>query len=183
VSKNDDFVAFAQRVLDEVEKHGPDAVEELESKRVELVALLGENVTIVGATRFEVGDDEEAVWYIHPPAQKIGVLVRTRGGSRELARQVAMHIAFANPRYRTREEVPAEELAAERAIYEKRPEVASKPEQARPKIVEGMLGKRFFAEFVLADQPWIHDSSKTVGQALGEQGAEVRDFVRYALGG
>jgi translation elongation factor EF-Ts len=51
----------------------------------------------------------------------------------------------------------------------------------RPKIVEGMLGKRFFAEVVLADQPWIHETSLTVGKALDERGAEIREFVRFAL--
>ena len=70
---------------------------------------------------------------------------------------------------------------AERSIYEKLPEVESKPEQARPKIVEGMLGKRFFAETVLADQPWIHEPKKTVAQALEEEGVRVLEFERYAL--
>jgi elongation factor Ts len=116
--------------------------------------------------------------YVHPPAQKIGVLLRAQAAP-ELARLVAMHISFANPRYRTREDVPEDEIAAERAIYEKLPEVASKPEHIRPRIVEGMLSKRFFAEAVLADQPWIHDPDRTVGQALAEHGAEVRAFVRY----
>ena len=91
--------------------------------------------------------------------------------------------SFAKPRYLTRGEVAADEVAAERAIYEKLPDVAAKPEGIRPKIVEGMLTKRFFAELVLAEQPWIHDDSLTVGQALAEHGAEVRRFVRYALSG
>jgi elongation factor Ts len=51
----------------------------------------------------------------------------------------------------------------------------------RPKIVEGMLAKRFFAETVLEDQAWIHDPDRTVGKALAEHGAEVREFVRYAV--
>jgi elongation factor Ts len=81
----------------------------------------------------------------------------------------------------TRDEVPESEVAAERELYEKLPEVASKPEAIRAKIVGGMLAKRFFAEIVLADQPWIHEDSLTVGEALAEHGAEVVDFVRYAL--
>ena len=52
----------------------------------------------------------------------------------------------------------------------------------RSKIVEGRLAKGFFAEAVLEDQPWIHDPDRTVGEALAEHDAEVRDFVRYALG-
>jgi len=64
--------------------------------------------------------------------------------------------------------------------------VQSKPEAAREKIVEGMLNKRFFAASpggVLADQPWIHDSSKTVGQALQEAGAGVAEFARLSVSG
>ena len=57
----------------------------------------------------------------------------------------------------------------------------SKPEQAREKIVEGMLNKRFFAANVLVDQEWVHDSSKSVGQALKEAGAEVVDFARVSV--
>jgi elongation factor Ts len=96
---------------------------------------------------------------------------------------VAMHISFANPAFLSRDEVPAETIAAEREIYEKLPDVQSKPDEIREKIVDGMLAKRLFADAVLADQTWIHDTSGalTVGKALGEHGAEVVEFARYAL--
>jgi len=61
--------------------------------------------------------------------------------------------------------------------------VAEKPEEIRAKIVNGMLQKRFFAESVLVDQAWIHDDSLTVGKALAEHGADVHEFVRFALAG
>ena len=73
-------------------------------------------------------------------------------------------------------------IAAEREIYSNSDEVQSKPEQARDKIVEGMLNKRFFASQVLTEQVWIHDTAKTVGEALGEEGAEVLEFERFQLG-
>ncbi|MEZ5099476.1 MAG: translation elongation factor Ts [Thermoleophilia bacterium] len=180
VSNNDEFLAFASAVLDAVEQGGADAVASLEERRVELVAKLGENIGVVGAARYDAGSGIVAA-YVHPPASKIGVLVRLEGGSEELARQVAMHVSFAAPRYVARDEVPADAVAAEREILEKLPDVQSKPENIRPKIVEGMLQKRFFAESVLADQAWIHDDSKTVGQALGA--ARVVEFVRFALAG
>lgn len=180
VSKNDEFLAFAQKVLDAVEQDGPDAVDQLEQERVELVGKIGENIAFRGAARFDREGDETIAAYVHPPANKIGVLVRIRG-SEELARQLAMHISFAAPRYGTRDAVPAEEVEAEQAIYENSDEVQSKPEQVRANIVEGMLRKRFFAQIVLLDQEWIHESGKTVAQALEQQGAEVIDFVRYAL--
>ena len=182
VSKNEGFLAFAQRVLEAVDRDGPDTVESLEDERVELVRKIGENIAVRGAARFERQGDETLGAYVHPPANKIGVLVRIRG-SAELARQLAMHISFAAPRYRGRDEVPTDEIESERAIYEKLPEVQDKPEQVRDKILEGMLRKRFFAQIVLNDQEWIHESGKTVGQALEEQGAEVFEFQRYALAG
>jgi elongation factor Ts len=180
VSANEEFLGFAQHVLDVVEVEGPEAVKNLEDERVALVARLGENIEVVGAQRFESAEEEVLSAYIHPPANKIGVLVKAHG-SPELARLVAMHISFANPQYLTREQVPAETVAEERAIYEKLPDVTSKPEDVRPKVVEGMLAKRFFAASVLAEQPWIHDTGRTVAQALAEDGAEVHDFVRYAV--
>jgi elongation factor Ts len=182
VAKNEEFVAFARRLLEAVELEGPDAAEKLDEDRVQLVATIGENIEVRGAARLEASDGEVLSAYVHPPAEKIGVLVRL-AGSPDLARLLAMHISFANPRYLSREEVPGEAVTAEREIYEKLPEVVSKPEHIRPKIVEGMLAKRFYAESVLLEQPWIHDDSMTVGQALGEHGAEVREFVRYTVTG
>jgi elongation factor Ts len=180
VSKNEEFQAFAQHALDVVTIEGPDAAENLEQERVELVARLGENVLVRGAARIAASDGEAVAAYVHPPANKIGVLVRMTG-TPELARLVAMHISFANPAYRTRDEVPESAVDAEREIYEKLPDVQSKPDEIRGKIVDGMLTKRFFAESVLADQAWIHDDSLTVAKALAEHGAEVVEFVRYAL--
>jgi elongation factor Ts len=182
VSKNDEFLSFARKTLDAVHENGPSAVDELEDERLELIGKIGENIVVSGAARFEAEGDEVLAAYVHPPAEKIGVLVRAKA-TPELARMIAMHISFANPRFLIRDEVPDNEVAEERAIYEKLDEVASKPEQIRPQIVEGMLAKRFFAENVLLDQAWIHDPSLTVGKALEEHGAEVRAFVRYNVGG
>src|SRR3954470_3427478 len=180
VSKNDEFRAFAERVLEAVEKDGPDAVESLEDDRTQLVGKIGENIIVRGAARFESSNDEAIGAYVHPPANKIGVLVRAEGAP-DAVRRLAMHIAFAAPRYATRDEVPEDEVAGERSVYEKLPEVESKPEQAREKIVEGMLGKRFFGETVLAEQAWIHEPKKTVAQALEEEGVKLLEFERYAL--
>jgi len=180
VAKNAEFRSFAERVLDIVDQEGPEAVERLEDERTDLVAKIGENILVRGAARFESSNGEAIAAYVHPPANKIGVLVKAEG-SPEAARRLAMHIAFAAPRYATREDVPEEEIANERSVFEKLPEVESKPEQARPKIVEGMLGKRFFAEAVLDEQPWIHEPKKTVAEALEEEGLKVLDFERYAL--
>jgi elongation factor Ts len=183
VSKNEAFHAFAERTLRAVHADGPAAVEALEAERVELVAQLGENIQVVGAARHEGGT---LAAYVHPPANKIGVLVQLDGGTEELARMIAMHASFAAPDYTTRDEVPAEVLEAERQVYLNSDEVLSKPEAAREKIVDGMLGKRFFAAApggVLVDQAWIHDAAKSVGQVLEEAGATVTALTRVSVAG
>ena len=183
VSNNAEFLAFAAKVLDVVQRDGAGAEQELDEERQELAGKLGENIVVAGAARFEAVDGAMIDGYAHPPANKLGVLVQIRGGSDDLSRKLAMHIA-ASPgtRWIGREDVPDELVTAEREIYMNSDEVRSKPEQAREKIVEGMLNKRFFAEQVLTEQPWIHEVSKSVGDVLGEEGAEVLEFERLQLG-
>jgi elongation factor Ts len=184
VSKNEEFLAFAERVLEAVEERGPEAVGSLENERIELVGKINENIVVQGAARLEAADGASLAEYVHPPANKIGVLVKVRGENPAAARRLAMHIASAAPRWVRREDVPRGDVESEREIYLNSDEVQSKPEQARAKIVDGMLNKRFFAAYpggVLADQPWIHEPGKTVAQALADEGLDVVEFVRYAL--
>jgi len=183
VSNNDDFLAFAKKVLEAVEAEGPDAAESLDEERKELSGKLGENIVVAGAARFEAVDGGLIEGYAHPPANKLGVLVQVRGGSGDIARKIAMHIAASAPQWVGRDDVPEDVVKSEREIFANSDEVLSKPDQAREKIVEGMLNKRFFADRVLTEQTWIHDTGKTVGQALSEEGAEVLEFERFALTG
>ena len=181
VSKNEEFLAFAERVLEAVAADGREAAEGLDEERKQLVGKLGENIVVVGAARFDSADGAVVEGYAHPPANKLGVLVQLRGGSQELARRVAMHIAASAPQWVSREDVPADLVTAERDIYASTDEVRSKPEQAREKIVEGMLNKRFFAAQVLTEQPWIHDPARAVGDVLAEEGAAVVAFERLTV--
>jgi elongation factor Ts len=186
VSKNDEFQEFGIRVLRAVHAEGADVVERFEEERLELIGKLGENIVVVGVARFDAPDGSALAGYAHPPANKIGVLVELAGGSPELARQVAMHVSFAAPEWTTRDEVPEEVVESERSIFANSDAVQSKPEAAREKIVDGMLGKRFYAATpggVLVDQAWIHDASKTVGEALAEAGASVARFARISVSG
>jgi elongation factor Ts len=183
VSNNDEFLAFAKKVLEAVEEDGPDAAERLDEERKTLSGKLGENIVVAGTARFEAVDGGLIEGYAHPPANKLGVLVQVRGGTGDIARKIAMHIAASSPQWVGREDVPEDVVKSEREIFANSDEVLSKPDQAREKIVEGMLNKRFFADRVLTEQPWIHDTGKTVGQALSEEGAEVLEFERFALTG
>jgi elongation factor Ts len=183
VSKNSEFQDFAKKVLDAVDSDGVSASEGLDDERQELIGKLGENIAILRPARFEAVEGGVLEGYVHPPANKLGVLVQIRGGDKSLARKLAMHIAASSPQWISRGDVPAETAAAEKEIYANTDEVQSKPEQAREKIVEGMLNKRFYAANVLNEQPWIHDTTKTVGQALADEGAEALEFERFALAG
>jgi len=182
VSKNEDFLAFAQDVLREVHDRGEEAAAALDDRRAELTARLGENIQIVGTRRISAGPDERLVSYVHPPARKVGVMIDVRGGTPELPRELALHIAFAKPTYDTRGQVPSDLVEAEREILMKLPEVESKPAEVRTKIVDGMLNKRLFAESVLEEQTWIHDTSLTVGQALERGGLELIEYVWLSVG-
>jgi elongation factor Ts len=137
--------------------------------------------------------------YIHMGG-KVGVLVEVncetdfvaRGEEfQQLVKDVAMHIAAAEPRFVSREEVPADALDKEREIARAQakndPKNASKPDQVIDKIVEGRVAK-YYEEAVLLDQPFVKDPAKTVGDLVTEKSAKtgeriaIRRFVRFKMG-
>jgi len=137
--------------------------------------------------------------YIHMGG-KVGVLVEVncetdfvaRGEEfQQLVKDIAMHIAAAEPRYVSRDEVTADVLDKEREIARAQakndPKNANKPEQVLDKIVEGRLNK-FYEEFVLLDQPFIKEPAQTVGEMVTEKVAKtgekitIRRFARYKMG-
>jgi elongation factor Ts len=181
VSNNEDFLAYAEKVLTTVFGGGDAAAHEEE--RVELAARLGENIQVIGAKRMEAGDGETLSFYVHAPANKVGALVRTKGGDATAARSLALHLTFARPTYGTRDEVPQELVDAEREILANSEEVLSKPENVREKIVEGQLAKRFYGESVLTEQTWYRadESTATVGKYLAERGVELLDYAWYSV--
>ena len=106
---------------------------------------------------------------------------------RRLARDVALHVASANPRWLLRDDVPEEALEEERRIYEAQAREQGKPDRVIERIVEGKL-QAFFKENVLLDQPFVRDDSKTIGELVDEVSGKVgekvavRRFARFALG-
>ncbi len=181
VSNNEDFLAYAEKVLRAVFEGGDPS--SLDEERVALSARLGENIQVVGAKRFEAAGDDVLSHYVHSPANKVGAVVQTRGGDPAATRSLALHLTFARPTYTTRDEVPQELVDAEREILLNSDEVQGKPEDVRAKIVEGQLKKRFFAEAVLMDQTWYRadESTGTVAQYLKERGIELVDYAWYAV--
>ena len=106
---------------------------------------------------------------------------------KNLARELALQIAGANPKYATMADVPAETLEALRKEYEADPEVQKRPEKVRAQVVEGKIKKQLSAE-VLMEQPWVKDDKVLVGKLVDDvihktgENIVVRRFVRYALG-
>jgi elongation factor Ts len=181
VSGNEDFLAFAEKVLRTCFEGGDPST--LEDERVELAAKLSENIQVVGAKRMETSGGEQLSYYVHAPANKVGALVKTRGGDPQAARSLALHLTFARPTYGTRDEVPPALVDAEREILSNAEDVVGKPEEVRAKIVEGQLNKRFFGEAVLMEQTWYRsdESTGTVAQYLEERGIELVDYAWYAV--
>ena len=133
--------------------------------------------------------------YIHMGG-RIGVLVEVNCESDFVARtedfgnlvkEVAMHIAAADPKWVRREDVPSEAIEKEKAIYRAQMENSGKPANVLEKIIEGKLGS-FYSQFVLLDQPSIRDGSMTVAQVVAQATAktgeniQINRFVRYRMG-
>jgi elongation factor Ts len=148
-------------------------------------AKIGEKLVV---NRFAVLDGNLAI-YMHrkspdlPP--QVGVAVQFTGKADEAAesdaRGVAMQIAAMRPKYVTRDEVPADVVAAEKRIAEETAREEGKPEAALPKIVEGRVNG-FYKDVVLIEQSSVSDNKKTVKQVLADAGIEVTRFVRFEVG-
>jgi elongation factor Ts len=190
VAKNEDFVATAQKIADAAAAAKAADVETL--KAVELdgktVGEVVETLAITIGEKIELGEvayfDGPSVVYLHkraadlPPA--VGVLVEY-DGNEDAARAAAMQVAAMKPQYLTRDEVPADVVAAEKDVLEKKTLEEGKPEAAVAKIVEGRLGG-FFKEIVLLEQESVTESKKSVKQVLDEAGTTVKRFARFEVG-
>lgn len=149
---------------------------DLEKVREELVQKIGENVSVRRAVMYE-GDVNS---YVHTNG-KIGVLVNREGGDDELGKDVAMHVAAANPQVVNPDDVSEEVVAKEKEIYVAQAADSGKP----PEIVEKMVGgriRKFLAEISLVEQAFVKDPDQTVGKLLKGAGATVKGFTRFEVG-
>ena len=194
VARNSDFVAFAQSVADALLAARPGSLDEARTSVMIDGQPLGEALTTmtgkigekIDVRRFEVLEASEGgtlIDYIHAGA-KLGVIVEMEGDGdlADAGRDVAMQAAAMNPIAATRADVPQDVQDKEREIGREQARAEGKPEAILDKIAEGKLG-RYFKDNVLVEQPFVKDSSQTVGHMLKSQGADLRRFVRFALGG
>lgn len=192
VSKNTDFIAFAQSIADAAIANNVNTAEELSNATVggtkiadlinDKLAAIGEKI---GITKFERVDAPYVASYIHG-AYRIGVLVGLNKEAAEAGKDVAMQIAALNPVAVDASSVPAEVVEREKAIIvdvmKQDPKMAGKPEEMLAKIAEGKLGA-FFKENTLTAQAFVKDGGKTVGEYLKDSGdVQVTAFKRVALG-
>ncbi len=193
VSKNADFVAFAQSIADAAIRNNVKSIDELNNADVngakvsdlvnDKLASIGEKI---GVTKFERVDAAYVASYIHG-ANRIGVLVGLNKEAGEVGRDVAMQIAAMNPVAVDANSVPADVIAREKDIVleqiKQDPKMAGKPADMLDKIAQGKLNS-FFKESTLTAQAFVKDAGKTVGDYLKEtdKDLKVTEFKRVAVG-
>jgi elongation factor Ts len=187
VAKDDNFRAFVERLADTVLSQRPATVEALlktpvdgrtvEEMRLELVTKVGENISV---RRFDVVESRGIVGtYLH--GTRIGVIVDIEGGSKELARDLAMQVASLAPRYVGNDDVPKDVLEKEREIILAQTAEEKKPPEIIAKMVEGRL-RKFVDEITLTGQVFVKDDKKRVRDLLAANKAKVKTFRRYEVG-
>jgi elongation factor Ts len=182
VARDEGFQGFVNTVLDAAYGAKQTNIAELiagdlEVQRQELVQKIGENISPRRADSIEapvVGG------YVHSNS-RIAVLVGLSGGSEELAKDVAMHVAAVNPAVINSSDMPADLVAAEKEIFAAQARESGKPEEIIEKMIAGRVAK-FLKESSLVDQPFVKDPDTTVGKLVKAEGAEVLSFIRFEVG-
>ena len=192
VSKNAEFVAFAQTIADAAVANNVKTVDELNAVSINgttVADMINDKLASIGekiAAKLERVDAPFVASYIHG-SYRMGVLVGLSTEAAELGRDLAMQIAAMNPVAVDAESVPAETVTRERAIIidtmKEDPKMAGKPEEMIAKIAEGKIAA-FFKEQTLLAQSFVKDGSKTVGDHVKSVGADIKviEFKRVALG-
>ena len=180
-AKADDFVSLVEDLADLVVAKGADAVAERAEELDQLKVSKRENIELGTVVRIEAADGNILDSYLHLQDGRgvNAVLVELAGGDRDLAHDIAVHIAFTKPPYLSRDEVPADEVEKERESLLAITKAEGKPEQAWPKIVEGRING-WYKERVLLEQGYVKDEKQTIEKLLG--GATIVRFAQVYIG-
>ncbi|MBI3371153.1 MAG: elongation factor Ts [Betaproteobacteria bacterium] len=186
VAKNEDFLAFASSLAEMVAREDPADVAALarlslngiavEAKRQALVQKIGENLSIRRFRRMR--SDARLARYLH--GTRIGVLVDFDGPD-EVGKDLAMHIAFAKPRYLGKADVAPELVSREREILVARAKDSGKPADIAAKMVDGGINK-FLGEITLLGQPFVKDDKQTVEKMLAARKARIFGYAFLVVG-
>ena len=193
VSKNADFIAFAQSIMDTAIANNVKSVDELNAATIngakiadlvnDKLASIGEKI---GISKFERVDADFVASYIHG-ANRMGVLVGLNKSEAEVGKDVAMQIAAMNPVAIDASSVPADVVEREKAVIveliKNDPKMAGKPDEMISKIADGKLNA-FFKESTLLAQAFVKDAGQSVGDYVKSKGADLKvlAFKRVALG-
>ena len=181
VAKSTDFVELVEDLAKLVAAKGEEAVAERQDELDKLKVTLKENIQLGRVVRFAGSGGSVTDSYLHVQNGRgvNAVLVEVEGGSQELAHDIAVHVAFARPAYLSRDEVPEQLVAEERATLEAISRNEGKPEAALPKIVEGRLNG-WFKERCLLEQDFVRDEKQSITQLLGS--AKISRFAQVVVG-
>ena len=183
VAKDDNFISFCNETLNNAIEQSPkenllDLVSKsMEDQRMSLVQKIGENIII---RKVEKVSGEILESYIHSN-NKIAAGVSLQEGSKDVAKEIAMHIAATNPLVISPGDLDESYINSEREIFRSQVEKENKPEKIKEKMIEGKLNKQL-ADVSLLKQPFVKDPSKTVEVFLEESNAKISSFVRLEVG-
>lgn len=187
VARDENFKKFSSEVVDVALNNGASDIEALnaaampsgesvEEARANLVAKIGENITV---RRVAKVDGNTLGAYVH--GGRIGVIVSLEGGSEDLAKDVAMHVAASNPQFNTADDVDPAVIDKEKEIIKAQPDMEGKPADIVEKMMVGRI-KKFVGEITLEGQNFVKDPSTTVGKLLKDNGATVVSYTRFEVG-
>lgn len=192
VARNEGFQALVKEMADHILASKPADLDALnastmadgktvETKMNEAISTIGEKLTLRRFVLAEKSDADAFGEYLHMGG-RIGVLAVVENSTdAEAAKDVAMHIAALNPKFVSREQVSAEELAHEKEILKQQALNEGKPENIVEKMVEGRL-RKYLEEICAVDQPFVKNPDQTVAEFLKSKGGTLKSFVRFEVG-
>ena len=184
VARDDSFNLFMQEVLEIVSTNGDKSLEELlksgiEEKREKLVQKLGENIVVRRATASVDNSDSSGV-YLHSN-NKIGTIISLKGGTEEVAKDIAMHAAATDPMAISPSDIPEDVIEKEREIYKAQSEESGKPADIVEKMIEGKV-RKFLSEVSLTEQDFVKDPGLKINDILKDNDASIIGFTRFEVG-
>ena len=184
VARDDSFNLFMQEVLEIVSTNGDKSLEELlksgiEEKREKLVQKLGENIVVRRATASVDNSDSSGV-YLHSN-NKIGTIISLKGGTEEVAKDIAMHAAATDPMAISPSDIPEDVIEKEREIYKAQSEESGKPADVVEKMIEGKI-RKFLSEVSLTEQDFVKDPGLRINDILKDNDASIIGFTRFEVG-
>ncbi|MDE3044286.1 MAG: translation elongation factor Ts [Acidobacteriota bacterium] len=182
VAKSEEFVTLVDEIAARVAADGEGAVAQFQDQIETMLTTLKENISVGRVHRLAAGDGEVVETYIHQQSGRgvNAVAVVLKGGDVEMAHEICVHIAFAKPQFLKRDDVPSDQVEAERKTVEEISRNEGKPEAALPKIIEGRLNG-WFKERVLLEQSYVKDEKQSIEAFLN--GATIVAYAQVVVGG